>query len=260
MGISLTEVMVGLTIGMLIVLAAIGSLIFTHRSATGMGDSARLQQRADAVFRNLSVHLVQAAAINMIQAPNGVVFDAAYTGLNPAITGIAGQVISVHGVEGSSNAPDTLSVSYQDNMLNTDSAADRTRFGVRDCLGERPNPEFVNVDNRFRVVGTNLMCRGATNAAEQSIADGVEDFQVTYGVLTVVGGANPNRYQFFNASQVTDWTNVQAVSICLQLIGEIGGNPQPGLVTKGCRDQTLANDGFLRRVFRRTFSLRNTLL
>lgn len=261
-GFSLIELLVGITIGLLVVLAAIGSLVFTQLTTTVLGDSARLQQTADSVFRNIGFHVMQAGAMNIESDtgnPSVIRFSNVYTGFNPATTSAAtGQIFSVHGINGAATGSDTLRVSYQDNMLTSDTAADKTAFGVRDCLGNRP-ASSIRVDNQFSVTGTDLMCLGAANStAAQSIANGVEDFQVTYGVLTLNGGADQVRY--YTANNVVDWTQIQAVTICLQLTGENRGNPQPGLTTTGCRGQTVANDGLLRRVFWRTFAIRNALL
>lgn len=252
------ELMVGITIGLLVVLAAIGSLVATQVTSAATGDSSRLQQKADAVFRNLAFHLTQAGAIVLEPPPSAenpavLVFSSRYTGFDPATTGAPGQIFSIHGINGTANAPDTLRISYQDNGT------------VRDCLGNRPTPATVNirVDNTFSVNGADLMCLGASAAPAQSIADGIEDFQVTYGVQTLVAGAA--QYRFFRADEMLaspntpNWTSVQAVSICLQLIGDTLGNPQPGLVMTGCRGQNIASNGALRRVFQRTFTLRNAL-
>jgi type IV pilus assembly protein PilW len=243
--------MVGLTIGLLVVLAAIGSLVFTQVTSSVVDDSARLQQKADAIFRNMGFHVAQAGAFDLVTAPSAassapelakVVFSANYTGFN---TSPAGKIYNFHGLEGASNAPDTLRVSYEDDGTS------------RDCLGYRPTG--VNVDNEFTLSGTDLTCKGATAAAAQSVAEGVEDFQVLYGVQTGLPGAE--QYKFSVASAVTDWTNIQAVQVCIQLIGDNKGNPQPSsFVLKGCRGQTLTNDGYLRRVFWRTLSSRNALL
>jgi type IV pilus assembly protein PilW len=258
-GLSLVELMVGITIGLLVVLAAIGSLVATQVTSAVTGDSARLQQKADAVFRNLAFHLTQAGAIVLappsVAQPAVLVFNEGYTGFNPVTTGApVGQIFSIHGVNGAANAPDTLRISYQDNGT------------VRDCLGNRPIPANVNIrlDNSFSVVGADLMCLGASAAAAQSIADGVEDFQVTYGIQTFVAGAA--QYRFYRADEMLafpltpNWTSIQAVSICLQLTGDTLGNPQPGLVMIGCRGQNIASDGALRRVYQRTFALRNSML
>lgn len=258
-GLSLIELMVGITIGLMVVLAAIGSLVATEVTSTVTGDSSRLQQKADAVFRNLAFHLTQAGAIVMtapsITEPAVLVFSENYTGFDRATTGAPlGQIFSIHGINGAANAPDTLRISYQDNGT------------VRDCLGNRPAAATVNirVDNTFSVNGADLMCLGASPAVAQSIADGVEDFQVTYGVQTFVAGVA--QYRFYRADEMLafpltpNWTSIQAVSICLQLIGDALGNPQPGLVMTGCRGQNIASNGALRRVFQRTFALRNALL
>jgi type IV pilus assembly protein PilW len=206
-------------------------------------DSARLQQKADAVFRNMGFHVAQAGAFNLIAAgePGKVVFSGEYSGFNASH-------FNFQGLEGASNAPDTLRVSYE-------AEADGTS---RDCLGF--SPSGANVDNEFSLSKPELNCKGATGAAAQAIADGVEDFQVLYGVQTGLPGAE--QYKFSVAANPgTDWSNIQAVQVCLQLVGDNKGNPQPtGFVIKGCRDQDLPNDGYLRRVFKRTLSSRNALL
>lgn len=261
-GFSLMELMVGLTIGLLVVVAALGSLVFTQISSGVVGDSARLQQEADNTFRILGFQVQQAGAINLEESATDtakVMFSSAYTGFDPATTGaLAGQIFSIHGLEGASNAPDTLRISYQD-----------ISGATHDCLGNTipaTNTAWNNarrnirMDNVFNVdtVKKELKCAGATKTGAQPIADGVEDFQVTYGVQTVAGGAL--QYRFYTADQIIDWTNIQAVTICLQLVGDNRSNPQPGLIVKGCRDQTVTNDGLLRKVYRRTYSLRNALL
>ncbi|ABM38210.1 PilW family protein [Polaromonas naphthalenivorans] len=260
-GFSLMELMVGLTIGLLVVVAALGSFLYTQISSGVVGDSARLQQEADNTFRILGFQIQQAGAINLGQSttdPDRVIFSSAFTGFDPTTTGAtAGQIFSIHGLEGASNAPDTLRVSYQDGNGTTHDCLGNTLLTSNTWNNARRN---IRMDNQFTVdtAKKELNCAGATAAGAQPIADGVEDFQVTYGVQTVAGGVL--QYQFYTADLVPDWTNIQAVTVCLQFIGENRGNPQPGLVVTGCRGQTVTNDGLLRKVFRRTYSLRNALL
>ena len=269
-GISLVELLVGLTIGLLIVVAAMGSLVATQMGSGAVADSARLQQRADSIFRQLGYYIQQAGAINLntsLADPTKVSFSTGYTGFDPAVTGLAGQVVSVHGLEDASLGPDTLRISYQDSGVLTE----------LDCLGKRPAAAQVGVrmDHAFSVSAGQLMCKGAdTSEAAQAIADGVVDFQVTYGVQSPVAGAL--QYQFFTADQITDWTNIQAVNICIELIGELAGQPQTGASITRCKpnllastpaattsaidSSTTANKGKTHKVYVRTFSIRNALL
>jgi type IV pilus assembly protein PilW len=250
LGASLMELMVGITIGLLVVLAAIGSLVYTRVSSTTMVDATRLQQKADAAFRIMNFQTLQAGAIELTQSglDNAAKFSTAYTGFNPTTTTLATSVVSVHGAADGVNK-DILRISYQDNGT------------VRDCLGQATAvaTRNVRVDNEFTYVAASneLRCKGAAaGATAQPIVDGVEDFQVRYGVVTSTG------FQFLTAANVTDWTNIQAVSVCLQLRGDAQGNPQPGMapIASCITGTTVPNDGRLRRVFNRTFSLRNALL
>lgn len=262
-GFSMVELMVGLTIGLLIVLAAIGSLVFTQATSAVVDDGARLQQKADAIFRNIGYHVAQAGAVDLVPAsfatePAKAVFSGNYLGFN---TSPVDSIYNLHGTEGASNAPDTLGVSYE-KAFDPSNPSNNTKTVSRDCLGNQPTGAQANVDNKFYVnTATNdLMCLGtAADTPAQSIADGVEDFQVMYGVQTGLPGAE--NYRYFDASAVVDWTNIQSVQVCIQVIGDSNGNLKISTLTlKGCRGQTLTNDNHLRRIFKRTFSARNSLL
>ena len=62
LGASIMELMVGITIGLLVVIAALGSLVYTHVSSTTMVDATRLQQKADSTFRLINFQTLQAGA------------------------------------------------------------------------------------------------------------------------------------------------------------------------------------------------------
>nr|WP_315465094.1 PilW family protein [uncultured Rhodoferax sp.] len=256
-GATLIELLIGIVIGLLVVIAAIGSLSFTKITAVTVSESTQLQQKADVIFRNMGLHLAQAGSIELTPSIGDsawVNFSSSYLGYKPATTGAttsgaAKMIYSIHGVNGagtaSSTSPDTLRVSYQNNG------------NSRDCLGN--SPTGTNVDNEFSVSNQELMCLGATNTAAQSIASGVEDFQVLYGIRS------GEQFRYYRADEmlgpnlIPNWDKVQSVSICLQVIGESQGNPQPGVNFTGCRGQTIDSDGRLREVYRRTFSLRNAI-
>jgi type IV pilus assembly protein PilW len=276
MGASIIELMVGVAIGLLVVLAALGSLVYTQQSSTTMVDATRLQQKADTAFRLISFQTLRAGALELNTNsssvdPGTVTLSTDYTGFDPAVTTLPPAVVaSVHGFNGSGGTQDILRISYQDNgVARTSGAAGQGT--ARDCLGQSTADvtRGIRVDNTFTYLpavggGGDLQCQGsAAGATLQPILDGVEDFQVTYGVRTVTAAGAEN-FQYFTANNVTDWSNIQTVNICLQLRGDTRGNPRPGWTTANripaCGTVLDTNDGFLRRVYRRTFSLRNALL
>jgi type IV pilus assembly protein PilW len=275
LGASIMELMVGITIGLLVVIAALGSLVYTHVSSTTMVDATRLQQKADSTFRLINFQTLQAGAIELTPTvdPATVVFSTTYTGFNPITTTLATNIVSVHGVDEDGLNKDVLRISYQDNGTNT----------LRDCLGQTTAAvtQNIRVDNEFTYVAASneLRCKGAAaGATAQPVLDGVEDFQVTYGIRTVALVTKIENFQLLTAAQVdalppifddveknggdsAPWARVSAINVCLQLRGDMQGNPQPGMnPIVSCAGPTIANDGRLRRVFRRTFSLRNALL
>ena len=267
-GVTLIELMIGITIGLLVVVAALGSLVFTHITATSVGDSARLQQKASAAFRAMGAQVRQAGGNEVMQNAG-----LATVGYNPAFDGFnaMGARFMVHGLEGASDAPDTLRISYPDSPL------------ARDCLGNRPAPAQVGirVDNQFSVnPAGNLVCLSA-DGSSQAIVDGVEDFQVTYNVRTVTalstGLAPPairapdtaNYRQFTAATAPFGLTNPDptlpqlgwSVTVCLQLRGDITtDSPRGDIGMVGCREQAITGDGRFRRVYRETFGLRSSLM
>ncbi|HOB32792.1 MAG TPA: PilW family protein, partial [Verrucomicrobiota bacterium] len=86
------------------------------------------------------------------------------------------------------------------------------RADSRDCLGNRPDSQHVGVrvDSRFTVAAGDLRCLGAnTQTGAQTVIDGVEDFQVHYGLR---GGEGPGaRWAYVDASAVGDrWADVRA--------------------------------------------------
>lgn len=251
-GFTLIELMVGLTIGLLVVLAGIGSLVFTQATSAVVDDGARLQQKTDAIFRNIGYHIVQAGAIETASTmadPALVTFSTLYQGYD------ATYPYNIHGEEGASNAADTLRVSYENIVVPvTVPATPRSR----NCLGN--GATTANVNNKFykSTTSDDLMCLGAAAVAAQSVADGVKDFQVWYGVRTgIVPGTEG--YQFFTATNVSDWTRVTAVRICLHVVGDGKSNINPTLLD--CQGaSTTTTDGLLHRVFWHTYTLRNALL
>lgn len=238
----LLELIVALALGMMVVLAALGTLAFVQASATVHGDALRLQQRADVAIHTIGMQLRQAGAIELEE------IDAGMVRFSTAFDGHAGSGHAIRGENGQPGRPDTLSASRQDDGE------------ARDCLGNRPDAQVqgVRMDSRFSVAGSSLRCLGAHAATgNQVIVDGVEDFQVLYGIRSP--GPEGAQFRFVDADGVAErWNEVAAVQVCLQLRSE-NLHPQASSV-RNCQGADQQADGRLRRVAYATFSVRNTPL
>jgi type IV pilus assembly protein PilW len=232
--VTLIELMVGLTIGLIVAVAAVGSLVYTRVSSTTVGDSSRLYQDASTAFRIIGNQVRQGGA-RRIQEVGGstVEFDPSYFGF-----GSATNTVVVDGTDAGGTATDTFRISRD---------IDPT-IDARDCLGQQP--AGPNITNTFTVSGGELRCLGsAATPTTQAIAAGVEDMQVWYGVRTV------DNLQYLEASSVPSWDQVQVLMVCLRMAGDSTSNP--ATATTGCNGEAIANDGRIRRVFLRIFNIRN---
>lgn len=243
-GVSLLELLIGITIGLLVVVAAVGSLVYTRTSSTSVDDSSRLQQDASNVFRTLGHHIRQTGArriVNPLAGNANVEFNTAYAGFgtNPN----SSSPLVVQGLDGADNAPDTLQVSYDTDAV----------MQSMDCLGA-PTLVASNITSTFSVVGNELRCLGSGSANAFALLQGVEDFQVLYGFR--VG----DNLQYRTATDIAaavpaPWDQVETVQLCLRLAGELRN--APGADMTGCNGENVANDGRIRRVFFRVFNIRN---
>lgn len=234
----LVELVVALAVGMMVVLAALGTLAFVQASATLHGQALQLQQRLDIAIHHIGQQLRQAGSVELADNGDGTVR------LRTTLEEHAASGYAVNGENGRAGRPDTLSASHQDDGTG------------RDCLGNRPDgqEQDIRLDSRFTVAGGSLRCLG-THAAtgSQVIVDGVEDFQVLYGMRS--NDAKDAMFQFVDADAAAGrWGEVAAVQVCLQVRSE-SRHPQSTSV-RNCQGGEQPSDGLLRRVAHATFSLR----
>lgn len=239
-GLSMIELLVGLILGAMVSVVAIASFTTTRTAATTIGDSSRLHQDAASAFHIIGHHLRQTGAQLLADAGGGTVaFNSVYAGLG---TNLA--PLSLSGVDGGNNGPDVLLISHDRD----------TSFNAVDCLAQDGQPD-TGIINRFELVNGSLRCQGSGNGAAGPLIEGVEDFQVRYGVRT-----NDN-LQYLNAQagwNAANWNAVETVMVCLRLVGQVRGHAAEA--TTGCNGEIVANDGRIRRVFVRVFSIRNIAL
>jgi type IV pilus assembly protein PilW len=236
-GVSVIELLVGLTVGAIISIAALSSFSSTRSASATVSDSTRLHQDAATVFRTIGHHLRQAGAQQLNDVNGGKVeFNAAFQGYGPAFTPQA-----LLGIDGNNSSPDVLQISHDlEPTLN-----------AMDCLGQAGSSR-EGIKNRFELVNGSLRCTGSGSAAAGPLIEGVEDFQLRYGVRT---GDNLQYFDADPAWGIANWNSVETVMVCLLLAGQAGGHS--GLPTLGCNNQVIANDGRIRRAFVRVFSIRN---
>ena len=254
---SLIETMVGITIGLLVVLAAVGSLMVTRQGTTTVSDSYRLASAGNAAMRLIASSVRQAGAVELVQTNAGepVSFG------NMQMRGAAVGDQLVFGTEGGAG-PDTLTISYEH----------RDPAVTRDCLGNNPGAPPERIDNLFSVNNVELRCvgnRGSNGTvigggaqaltgdnANQNSEVAVEDFQVWYWIPNP---ADRTQSQRVTAAAIAagGWGGVQAVEVCLQLRG-INANYPAGNFTN-CRDAAVANGGRMHQVFRGVYKIRNRI-
>ncbi|RTQ36231.1 prepilin-type N-terminal cleavage/methylation domain-containing protein [Variovorax gossypii] len=259
-GFTLVEFLVALIIGMLVVLAAIATMLGTRSTAMTGDDVNALNQSSALAFRLLGQQIRQAGYIP-IDATEPLYYFSVSPGKGTNLTGEPA-FFAIRGVESPGGAEnDRLKLGYAPNP-----------DYFKDCLGQEPgrasgggydaadpaasgNARLItsefSVDNK----GV-LRCRGSGNATPQPVIDGVERFDVMYGVNARAGSQQVVRY--VTADDVADFNSVRTVRICLQLVGTSKSNPG-GSHTDCNGESRTGSDGRLRRVYTAVFSLRNDL-
>lgn len=239
-GVTLVEILVGLVVGLLVIAAAIGTLILSRNVAGSVSDMTQLQQQGAYALRLIGMQLRQAGSMNLEGSPMA---EGSFQYASAA-PGFGGGTKVVVGTDGDSEAPDTLSFGKL-------VAATLTETQQRDCLGNGPG-SGNRLDGVFYVKDDQLYCKTPANNRNQPLIANVADFQVDYRLGTTSG----TRILSAKAVEEGDlWTAVYAVEICLDLQGSENGNPDLGTY-RNCQGADVSRNGRLHLVFRNVFNLR----
>lgn len=231
-GVGLVELLIALVIGLLVSVAAIGSMAHSRATAATLGEAMRLHQDSATALRIIEHQVRQAGARGLRDiAGSGMV---EFNVITPDGDDASAATL-VDGTQGSGAAPDTL---------RTGMDAD-TSIDARDCLGNEPLGNRIL--SRFELVAGNLRCLGSGHKDPAPLVEGVEDFQVRYAVR--VG----EQVQYQEAPE--DWSQVQGVMVCLRLVSPARSSVKRSL--SGCRNEPLVDDGRMRRTVFRVIHLRN---
>ena len=237
-GASLVELLVGLTVGLMVIAGALVTLDTARSTSTSISDLSQLQQQGSYALRVLGTQIRQAGSVEPVQNAHNNLFS--FNDARGAATA-SSKIAAVSGTEGGSARTDTVSVSHQQAS---------TASQGRDCLGELVSG--LRAEGTFFVDNNELRCK--TTRKNQALISNVADFQVWYRVRTA-----PDATQRMTADQVKAaalWSSVKSIEICLHLTGNQGGHPGSAKVT-GCLGESTPRSGRLHLVFHNVFDLRS---
>ncbi len=240
-GASLIELMVGITIGMLVVLAAMSTIVLNRTSSTTIADTSALTSQGNNVLRQMAYFIRHAGTVELTPLDAAAPLSEQRFSLgDPASAAPA----IIAGLNGAGVAPDEVTATFLHRGANV----------TRDCLGNGAALAIgAAIPNRFFLNGGNLNCQGLAGTPAQPVAQNVEDLQVTY-LIEAGGGATR---QWVTANAVANWNDVVAANICIQIRGDVNyGALSTGNFTN-CSNVVTANDGPMRMVLRQTVQLRN---
>jgi len=232
-GVSLVEMMVALSLGLLLTVTVSTILSGSLQTFRLQGENARIQESSRFLMDTLGRQITQAGY-------GEISSDYTVTKLGFAGTPISGE----HGVVATrtgerKNGSDYLAVSFDAHV---------------DCQGNVAVGGTVR--NEFYLNANEELVCASGGGASEVLADGVETFQVLYGVDTD-GDYSVDRY----AAQPGDWGQVLTVSICAVVRAFSRGTSPTAQQYQDCSGVTrTAPDTRLRRVLGATFQLRNRSL
>jgi len=279
-GMSLIEVLVGLTIGLIVIFAAVASLLVVRESSRTMADSAALEQQATFAMQTIGRSISQTRSINAYLSSSSpdstgtlpasgdpwIKFDTRPIGVAVDTGGVPLSTLSIFGVDGDPDASpptsDTLAISYA-------TPNDGSLDGECSFTPYNPPSSAPRVLNIFYVDNTvsSLACQPRfpivpiLSGPRGAIAGNVLEMRVHYLNLNPDTGALTYYARAADVTAVssTNWHTINGVQVCLELVGDY---TQAGSRTfKDCNgnDKTPA-DGRMHRVIRNTFYMRNVQL
>jgi len=234
-GFTLIELLVALTIA-LFLMGGLVSLVFALKRTTSVQTGLSQLQENERLAMTLVGDVVQSAGYYPIEPSGwtpGMQLNAALTEL-PASGSFStgGQTVMGTGTGSTTTAPfDTLSVRYltsgTDNVINCSGSSSAVAA------------TFVNQFQVATVNGTSyLQCILTVNGGAPktiNLVPGVASMQVIYGVKTNSGAATNSVDTYVTAQNVPNWSNVLSVTVNLQFVNPLYGQPgQPQYVPLNC--------------------------
>lgn len=271
-GVSLIELMVGITIGLLTILVALGSLMVSRGVSGTVSEASQMQQQAAYAFRIIGQQIRQAGSVKLnlafskdatetVDAADLVAFETSFNGKADTISG--------------NDSPSTteyqLLVGYQ-NYQEASFPDSTLKSFFRDCLGQQPSeqpPLTTIIKSGFTLVKISgstsgeLKCAGSNNGSNnnsQAIISQVADFKINYLVQGSSSSGTPT-IKYATATEVgINWQTVYGVEVCLELVGNeiittAGATYRDCSWKQGDAEKDRGNK--MRMVFKNTFQIRS---
>ena len=217
-GVTLIELMVGLVIGLLVVAAAMGTMMVSRGISGTVSDASNIQQQAAYAMRTIGLQLRQAGSLRLDLNPAGTTEDIALAPVDFEVQSgdfnYAENTIS--GIDEPTGAEFKLTTGYRNYKEALHSEANDASQ-ARDCLGQQHSDTLIENNFVLKTATNELHCAGSDKVA-QPIIDKVATFQVRY--LVQESPAGDPQIKYASASTVgKNWRQVQAVEVCLVLYG-----------------------------------------
>lgn len=265
-GVTLIELMVGITLGLLVVATAAGALMASRGISSSVSEATTLQQQASYAFRVIGQQIRQAGSMQLDLNPS--ITQASATNSNIAMIPVAFDPPDPAGARPNFNrATSTLSgsttpsitVGYQNYFEYTTTSTSTSL--LRDCLGQNPATASSGslattsvLTSQFeRKASTNeLVCTSTGSTSAQPIISNVTDMQVRY----LEQANNSANMQYHSADGISSWNRIYAVEICLELSGTENTSTSDAKYIN-CSGTSTSYGNRMKMVFRNTYQIRS---
>lgn len=264
-GVSLVEILVGLTVGLIVLAVALGGIMVSRQIASTTSEATRLQQQAAYALRVIGNQLRQAGSLELNLAFNqDKPVDNTLQPIDPAdpVAFMATFDRKQKMLGTSADRPLQIGYAFYKERLTSDSQKPQSQ--LRDCLGAEPSgaevsSTFFLVKESSNAPTGELRCLGSkTGEGAQALIKDVADFRVSWLRQQVVAGA-PVLDRVDGATASTEWRKIYAAEVCIELEGseriDTGSSTYRPCSWK-LGDKEAARNNRLRLVFRNTIQFR----
>ncbi|MDU9397284.1 PilW family protein [Pseudomonas sp. zfem003] len=253
-GLSLVELMIGLTLGLILLLGIIQVFISSKQTFATNDAMAKLQENG-----RFALEFITQSARQAGYTSPGSTLSRPFP-VERTVCGLGNSGSNPCAFNGNGSAADVVGFTFEPPIIDG---------AKRDCAG-REVPDNVLIVNSFFILGSDannptssLACRsfrrdtGGEWSSQQRLIDGIDSLQVLYGIDT--GGNSQSVNQYVSADRVSNWGKVVSVRIAVLANSVDVLNPAPVQRNYYLLDAApfSSNDGRARQVFTTTVQFKN---